>query len=142
MEQREQPVDRLAAVGLVEQAVELCRRGAQPPDDLTPAQAAPGDPFLGFEGQSIEELVPEILRVLIVFEDLIDVDRALLSGGESIGEAFPADVGRISILAYGNQNAAYEVRTSKPFFRLLKVTLRIFTARPPRSHFTTKRPSR
>src|SRR5437773_8072466 len=93
MKEREKLVDRLTIVGLVEQAVELCRRGTQPPDDFAPAQPASGDPLLRFEGQSIEELVPQIPRVLIVIEDLIDVDRALLSGGESIGETFPADFG-------------------------------------------------
>ena len=42
-----------------------------------------------------------------------------------------SEVGRIASLAYGNQKVVFEVRTSNPFFRLLKLTLPIFTARPP-----------
>jgi len=93
VQQREQLINRLAVVGLIEQAVELCRRGAQSTDDLAPAQPASGDSPLSFERQSVEEPVPEILRVLIVFEHPIDVDRALLSRGEGIAEAFSADFG-------------------------------------------------
>lgn len=36
MKQEQHLVDRLAAIGGIQQPIELCRRGAQPADDLAP----------------------------------------------------------------------------------------------------------
>ena len=89
MQEGQQLVERLPVVGLVQETVELRRGCSQPPDDLPFREGAGLDPLLGFEGELVQQRIPQVGGILVVFQDLLEVHRSLSPRGQHIGKPLP-----------------------------------------------------
>src|SRR3990170_8345033 len=89
MKKGQQLVYCLSVVGLVQESVELRRGRSQSADDLPLRQGAGLNPLLGFDGELVEQRIPQIAGILVVFQDLLEVHRSLQPRRENIGEPFP-----------------------------------------------------
>src|SRR5215813_2240664 len=86
LEEPNEPIDRLVVVGLVEKAIELRGRGPETANDLTARERTLRQPLLRLERQRVQQTVSEMIWVLVVVEDLLDVDAALTTRCECIGD--------------------------------------------------------
>ena len=91
MQEVQDLINRLSIIGLVEESVELGRRGAQPPNQFSLGQRARFDSFLRLHSQPVKQEVSKITRILVVLKDLFDMNRSLFAGLKDIDEAFTVD---------------------------------------------------
>src|SRR5438876_12078250 len=70
LKQRQDLVDRLAVVRLVEKPIQLRRRSAEPPHDLALGQRGFGNSLLCFERQSVQQQIAVVGRIVVVLVEL------------------------------------------------------------------------
>src|SRR5713226_5996585 len=88
LKESEHLVNRLPIIGLIEESIELRRGGSEPANDLPPGQRRHGDALLSFERQPVEEEISQVVRILVVFEDVLDMNRPLAPGLKNIRKPF------------------------------------------------------
>ena len=94
-------VDRLAVVGLIEKPVQLRRRCAESTHEFAFRERTGVGSLLRFDGEPVEQEVPQIAGILVVLEHLLHVHRAAAAGVEHIGERLPAGLLIHEALAHG-----------------------------------------
>jgi hypothetical protein len=88
MQQGQELVDRLTVVRLIEQTIELRGRGSKPSDNFALRQGACLDSLLRLNRQLIQQHIPQVVRILVVFQHLLTVDRFLLARFQHLDEPF------------------------------------------------------
>jgi hypothetical protein len=101
VKEQQELVDRFSVVRLIEEAVELARRGPESTDDLAPGHSTRADSRPGLHGEPIEKQPPEISRIVLRFQRLLDVDRPAPPRSEDVRERFPAELGIDEDIAHG-----------------------------------------
>src|ERR1044071_8767934 len=74
LEQSENLIYRLSIIRLIKQSVQLRCRRSQPADDFALRQRTLRNALLCFERQPVQQKIPKVGGVLVVFEHLFDVD--------------------------------------------------------------------
>jgi hypothetical protein len=65
LEERDEAINRLVVVRLVEKPIELRGRGTETADDLTARERTSREPLLRLERQRIEQTVSEMIGILL-----------------------------------------------------------------------------
>ena len=73
-QQFDHTVYRFAVDRMVDQAIELGRRGALSSDDLSPAQGMAFELVLGGKSQMVEQQIPDVAGILVVLQHLVHED--------------------------------------------------------------------
>src|SRR5262249_33479461 len=92
LEEPNEPIDRLVVVGLVEKAIELRGRGSETADDLTAREWTSREPLLRLDRQRVEQTVSEMIGIFVVVEHLLDMDRALTTRCEGVGDCLGSEL--------------------------------------------------
>jgi len=70
---------------LINQAVELRRGGPEASDNLALRERTGADSLLGLDGELVEQRITKEARILVVFEDLLDMYGPLFPGFQNVG---------------------------------------------------------
>ena len=92
LQQREQLIDGLAVVRLIEQSIQLRCRRPEPAHDLALRERAFCHSLLCFERQAVQQEIAEVGGILVVLEHLFDVHGAGAAGVEDVAERLPASL--------------------------------------------------
>ena len=71
LQQGEQLIDRLAVVRLIEKSIQLRRRCPESAHDLALREGVRCDSLLRLKGQSVQQEIAEVRRILVVLEHLL-----------------------------------------------------------------------
>lgn len=88
VKKRKQPINGLPVIRLINQAVELRRGGPESSDNLALRERTGADSLLGLDGELIEQRITKEARILVVFEDLLDMYGPLFPGFQNVGKPF------------------------------------------------------
>lgn len=91
VKERQELTKGFPVVRLVKKAAKLRGRGSKAPDELALGQRTSLDALLSFQREFVEQSIPQVVQILIVFKNLIDMNGALVPGLQQEGKSLAAE---------------------------------------------------
>ena len=113
LKQRQELIDRLPVVRLIQQPVQLGCRRPEPPDDLAFGQRAPADPLLRLQRQPVEQQISQVVGLLVELEHLLHVHGPCAPRPEFVGSTCQDGVAQASDAEQRRPGPGGETRTGE-----------------------------